>query len=765
MARASRFLAIALFVVVLLVLGGARAQATPYDWAGPVSGNYSDPTRWTPTGVPGPGDVANILLDGTYIVTLDIDAQVDNIHVGAATSGVVTFKVPVGRTLTLLAPGSFLRTNALLDNGGAVNFAGDFGILGDAGALPSIANAGIVSKTLGSGGCQVPSVNFNSTGVLQIVSGSLLLTGGGSFSGAVDIAPGGQIELQAGNYAMGATTFPSQGTLRVGAGATVNVGTPVILDHFVMDPGSTIDGQGPGSLEFSTYFGWAGGVVANASLKIDPTASLDVLGDVTLANASLQNLGVINDQRGGNSFFTVNAASLVNLATYNFYGDGPSNVIIGSGAGASIQNEGDWNVSGTGDLVISGVPFRNKANLFVNSATLAFGPGGGLIQTAGNTFMLGGGLGNPVSGNRGDTAILGGALEGTGEIYGTLTNGGRLTPGFLGGPGSLLVDFDYVQTPSGTLTADVDTAGASDQLVVLGKASLAGTLKAAIIGSTPQPGDRFPVVTFQGPRTGTVGIGGGTGLCLEYTGLDLDLVKRATSCAFNGGVAHDSRQLRDLAALPDGSARSDHYLISQQPHSSYEVIVDATSADISAGSGPALDLVGSDGLTVVKASLLAGAKASRSLRFENPAASPVAEQYVRVQSNGCSTDCGPDDVYRIRSYDTTYRVARFNNSSSQITVLALNNPGDDTVAGNIWFWDPTGALATSRAFSIPPRGSFVFNTTQVAAGQGGSITISHDGRYAALSGKAVSVEPATGFTFDTALVPRPSSTKMVPRDN
>src|SRR5262249_48752748 len=151
------------------------------------------------------------------------------------------------------------------------------------------------------------------------------------------------------------------------------------------------------------------------------------------------------------------------------------------------------------------------------------------------------------------------------------------------------------------------------------------------------------------------------------------------------------------------------------------------SADLSlAGSGPALDLVGTDGVSLVKASSPASSGASRSLRFENATGSPVSEQYVRVQSNGCTADCGPEDVYRIRSYDTTYRVPRFNNSASQVTVLLLDNPGDDTVAGNIWFWDPAGAPAGNPPFSIPPHGSLVYNTLQAAAGQGGSITISHD---------------------------------------
>ena len=40
------------------------------------------------------------------------------------------------------------------------------------------------------------------------------------------------------------------------------------------------------------------------------------------------------------------------------------------------------------------------------------------------------------------------------------------------------------------------------------------------------------------------------------------------------------------------------------------------------------------------------------------------------------------------------------------------------------------------------------------AGSSGSITISNNARYGDLTGKAVSVEPATGFTFDTLMVPR-----------
>jgi hypothetical protein len=35
----------------------------------------------------------------------------------------------------------------------------------------------------------------------------------------------------------------------------------------------------------------------------------------------------------------------------------------------------------------------------------------------------------------------------------------------------------------------------------------------------------------------------------------------------------------------------------------------------------------------------------------------------------------PDDIYRLRVFETTGSIARFNNSATQVTVLVLQNPG------------------------------------------------------------------------------------------
>jgi hypothetical protein len=114
-------------------------------------------------------------------------------------------------------------------------------------------------------------------------------------------------------------------------------------------------------------------------------------------------------------------------------------------------------------------------------------------------------------------------------------------------------------------------------------------------------------------------------------------------------------------------------------------------------------------------------------------------------------------VYRVRSWETTYGGARFNNSATQATVLVLQNAGTSPLGGRAYFWSASGALLSTHPFTLSGREGLVVSTATLPglAGQGGSVTVSHDGGYGALAGKAVALEPATGFTFDTPLVARP----------
>jgi hypothetical protein len=90
-------------------------------------------------------------------------------------------------------------------------------------------------------------------------------------------------------------------------------------------------------------------------------------------------------------------------------------------------------------------------------------------------------------------------------------------------------------------------------------------------------------------------------------------------------------------------------------------------------------------------------------------------------------------------------------------VALVQNPRDTAVSGHIHFWSTSGALLVSHPFTLPAHTTLALNTATlpVLQGAGGSLTVSHEAPYGALMGKAVALEPATGFSFDSPLEPRP----------
>ena len=214
-------------------------------------------------------------------------------------------------------------------------------------------------------------------------------------------------------------------------------------------------------------------------------------------------------------------------------------------------------------------------------------------------------------------------------------------------------------------------------------------------------------------------------------------------------LVHGAEQVHDLAALPGPTQDFDWFRISQQPYSSYEVIVDGNSGDTVFITLNRTDVTGG---STLQSSVPVALGMARRLSFSNPTASAVEERIV-VTSN-CGSICGADDQYRLRFFDTTYAIPRFNNSGTQTTVLIIQNPTTYTIAGTVWFWTSAGAVIASHNFNLPAHQLMLLPTANVAAGLSGSMTVTHNGRYGDLVGKAVALEPATGFSFDTPMVPR-----------
>lgn len=218
-------------------------------------------------------------------------------------------------------------------------------------------------------------------------------------------------------------------------------------------------------------------------------------------------------------------------------------------------------------------------------------------------------------------------------------------------------------------------------------------------------------------------------------------------------LAHGTTRTSRLDAAGDR-----YFAIRQAPHASYEVVVDQVSGDVGDLASPLRLERLSSGLDVLTSASATGAGFSRSLRWLNTSATAVDGEAVRVRSTSCSTDCGPDDAFRIRAYDTTYDLARFNNAGGQGTVVVLQNNGGAPVSGRAYFWSAGGALLGSVPFAaLPPHGVLVLNTAVLpaTAGLAGSVTVANDAPYGTLAGKAVAVDPPTGASFDTLLRPRP----------
>jgi hypothetical protein len=213
-------------------------------------------------------------------------------------------------------------------------------------------------------------------------------------------------------------------------------------------------------------------------------------------------------------------------------------------------------------------------------------------------------------------------------------------------------------------------------------------------------------------------------------------------------LAHGMLVREDFGA----PAGVDVYRIAQAPRASYEVLVDAIAGD---AVPVALERLAADNATVVGTGAPAGTGASVSLRWRNPASAAVANQHLRVRG-ACAAACGPDDVYRLRAYETTLRSPRFSNVGGQVTLLVLQNPAAAAVDGTAYFWSADGTLLQAHPLTLAPRQTLVVNAASLAGlvGRSGSVTVAHTAPYGVLAGKTVALEPATGFSFDTPLSAR-----------
>jgi len=218
---------------------------------------------------------------------------------------------------------------------------------------------------------------------------------------------------------------------------------------------------------------------------------------------------------------------------------------------------------------------------------------------------------------------------------------------------------------------------------------------------------------------------------------------------------HGSEQVHDLAVQPGSLGEQgtlpdeDWYLLPSHGRSSYQLVVEGTTGDLDLAEAD-LRLMSTTGASLQTATVSGGVLTLDWIRGSKG----LATTFARVSGPGCGTSCDESDRYTVRFYETTATIPRFNDSGTQTTALLLQNATHRTCNLFVFFLDTAGEdIGPVHLVALQRHEVRVFPSG--LTNQSGSVRIAHDCGYGGLSGKAVSIEPATGFTFDTPLLYRP----------
>jgi uncharacterized repeat protein (TIGR03803 family) len=323
----------------------------------------------------------------------------------------------------------------LLENGAKLSIAAGaiFNLTGDGGVGQvrggTLANAGTLEKTGGTGTSVISSAIANSAAI-TVQTGTLALasSGGTSTGGTFSVCLGATLDLTGGSTTAYAGTYTGSGagTVVLGSG-TLKAGTG----------GATFNMTG-------NSFQWTGGAIdvsnggfTNAGTIQDPgTGNVVVTGAGTFTNGGTMN------EAGTNCLLLENGATLSNAAgaIFNLTGDGG----VGQVGGGTLANAGTLEkTGGTGTSVISSA-IANSAAITVKAGTLALASAGG--TSTGGTFTVAGGATLDLTG--GSTTAYAGTYTGSG--LGTILLGGGTLKA---GPGGATFNMagNFFQWTGGTI--------------------------------------------------------------------------------------------------------------------------------------------------------------------------------------------------------------------------------------------------------------------------------------------------------------------------
>jgi hypothetical protein len=235
----------------------------------------------------------------------------------------------------------------------------------------------------------------------------------------------------------------------------------------------------------------AGGVITANQIQLTQASATLVNSGTIHANVEFANFANTVQLFTGSSVVG-NLALGTNPGT-NLILDGPGTQSLRQAVTGTITNSGNLTKQGAGTWIID-----EELDAPVSTNVLAG------VLTVNNT------LNSPYV-----TVQSGATLMGAGNISGSVTNFGTISPG--NSPGALTISGNYTQARSGTFNVQIASATSYDRLAVTGRANLDGTLRLTLLsGYRPVSTDQFTILTAGKGISGTFRtVIGPTGLPLQ----------------------------------------------------------------------------------------------------------------------------------------------------------------------------------------------------------------------------------------------------------
>ncbi|HXY19728.1 MAG TPA: hypothetical protein VEH83_06990, partial [Gemmatimonadales bacterium] len=486
-------------------------------WINSAGGNWSVATNWSKGAVPVATDSVTIKQPGTYTVTVDVNATVARLDVGAA-SGTQTLAVPA-HTLSTLGGAFATNTVLALSGTGTITGAGTNTVAGafnwTGGNLGGASGAGGAIRVLAGGTLSIAPVVQDS-----FQNYTLELAGTGTWTGTDTV--------NTGNGAV----------LRIASGGSLTIqGAQTLIWSL---GGATPAVNVAGTLTSSTPAGTFAGLLlpVNDSGTVNVTSGLLIL---AVGGTSTGAFTVAN-----NAFLLLGGGTHTLTASSSVTGLGSVQVFNGT-----VNTAGTWNMS-SNTFVAGGTLNFNAATAFTNNLGLSSGAvGGSGLVTVGFTLVWKGGNFGPGGGtvklNAGatDTIAPAAAVQLAGYTVELAGNGVWSTSQTIAmGSGAVLrVDAGATQTITADPTIAFTLGGAAPLL------DDQGTIVRSTSANTVTVAVPLNLAGTVNQQTGTIGVAGGgtmSGTVTQAAGTVL-LFSAGTTTLVNKFAVTGSSALTEIA--------------------------------------------------------------------------------------------------------------------------------------------------------------------------------------------------------------------------